>query len=149
MLPVVVGLTTVSWARLATLVNGVLTLEDTLLSDLSYAMEFHGGVDYVKEVTDLRVFVRLLESISNLANKIPGMKSITKRTTGKIGVHVTFSGSPYDMKTSTNVTGVKVITNTITRPFRRNKSGNEETPEDDSPEDDLQEETTQEEPQSF
>jgi len=128
----------------ASMVDGLLTLEDMLLSDLSYAMEFHGNIDYAKDETDVRVFVRLLESISNLANRIPGVRIITARTTKRIGVHVMFSGPPSDTKTSVSVTGLRVIKNTIKRPFRRNNSKNPATPEDIS-----QEELPGEEPKLF
>ncbi len=97
------GLTYRTFEGTAVMKDGVLRLQNMLLEDTSYAMEMGGTLDYARDATDFLVFVRVLESVTNLASKIPGLKQVAEMTTKRVGVNVRFSGSPWDMQS--NVTG--------------------------------------------
>jgi hypothetical protein len=141
------GLTYTDFSGNAKMQNGVIQIHDTLLDETSYAMEIEGLIDYAKDETDVNVFVRVLESVTKLADKVPIIRKVAEFTTKKIGVNVVFSGSPYELEASAqtpemaggdgnpvNTTvklgtdAVKGITNVITKPFKRN-----EKPDNDKP----------------
>ena len=141
------GLTYTRFSGNAEMQNGVVQFHDTLLNETSYAMEIDGYIDYAQDETHVNTFVRVLESVTNLAKKLPIIRIVAEKTTEKIGVNIDLTGSPYELKASVlgpSVSGpigkpvnttvklgtdaVKGIGNVIKKPFKRN-----ETPENEKP----------------
>lgn len=95
------GITYDTWTGQVTMEKGVMRMGDNQLDGGAYAMKADGTVNFADEKTDVTVFVQLLESVSNIVEKVPLVgEAVSSASTDLVGVAVKFSGSPYDPKTS-------------------------------------------------
>lgn len=93
------------------LVNGLATLGPTTLDGGAYKMNPVGTVDFAREATDVTVTVGLLQSVSNVVDRVPIVGGlVTGLTTDNVRVAVKLSGSPYDLQASTlSATGKAIV----------------------------------------
>ncbi len=106
------GLTFKAFTGEAKMSKGVVSLEDVLLDGGAYELEVKGEVDFAQEKTDVTIHVHVLQSLSNIVEKVPVLGEITKLTTDLVGVTVLMKGSPYDLETVVLLGGDNIFENT-------------------------------------
>ncbi len=106
------GLTYKTFTGEAIMSKGVVSLEDVLLDGGAYELEVKGEVDFAQEKTDVTIHVHVLQTLSNIVEKVPVLGEITKLTTDLVGVTVLMKGSPYDLETTVVPGGDNIFENT-------------------------------------
>jgi len=112
------GLTYNRFSGKAEMQNGIVQFHDTLLEETSYAMEVDGHINFATDETHVNTFVRVLEGVTKLAEKLPLIRKVAELTTKKIGVNVALTGSPYELNASVATPGKssqigKPVTSTV------------------------------------
>jgi hypothetical protein len=76
--------------------NGVMGIYETVLGSTSYAMDIGGSIDFANDSSDVVVVARVLESISSLVERVPGLRDVVSAGTDLAAVRVRVTGSPYE-----------------------------------------------------
>jgi hypothetical protein len=76
--------------------NGMMSLHETALNSTAYSMQASGSVDFAKDSMDVVVLARVLESVSSLVSRIPGLRDVVSAGTDLAAVRVQATGSPYE-----------------------------------------------------
>lgn len=92
------GLVYKSFSGEATFEDGLMTLSEVFLDGGAYAMSARGGIDFSAEECDIRVYTRVMESVSRMVKWVPLVGQIVEAGTSQVGVAVQMSGSPYDIE---------------------------------------------------
>lgn len=92
------GLVYKSFVWEATFEEGVMTLSEVFLDGGAYAMNARGGIDFAAEECDIRVYTRVMESVSRMVKWVPLVGQVVEAGTKQVGVAVQMSGSPYDIQ---------------------------------------------------
>ncbi len=100
--------------------NGVMSLHETTLNSTAYSMQASGSVNFAKDSMNVAVLARVLESVSSLVSRIPGLRDVVTAGTDLAAVRVNVSGSPYEPQVAvvggaSTVKPVKKMKKTIRR----------------------------------
>ena len=76
--------------------DGLMSLHETTLNSTAYAMQASGSVNFAKDSMDVVVLARVLESVSSLVSRIPGLRDVVSAGTDLAAVRMNVSGSPYE-----------------------------------------------------
>jgi uncharacterized protein YhdP len=76
--------------------NGMMSLHETTLNSTAYSMQASGSVNFTKDSMDVAVLARVLESVSSLVSRIPGLRDVVSAGTDLAAVRVNLLGSPYE-----------------------------------------------------
>ncbi len=76
--------------------DGRMAVQNIVLDSPSHKMEANGIVDFKNDAMDVDIFVHVLESVTKLLNKVPGIRKVTGATTERVGMRVNVTGSPFD-----------------------------------------------------
>ena len=92
------GLVYRSFTGKAAFDDGSMTLSEVFLDGGAYAMDARGGINFSSEETNIRVYTRVLESVSRAVKWIPLAGGVVRTGTNQFGIAMRMSGSPYDMQ---------------------------------------------------
>lgn len=104
--------------------DGTMALADVVLDGHAYEIEATGQVDFKADESDIDVYIQVLESVSNVVEKVPVLgKATTRITTDLVGVNVHMDGSPYDLQTKVVPLGGKGLVGTTANVGKKTLKG--------------------------